>query len=159
MRGRELVAATALALAACAPVPPAAAQQESAMFTAQDLDKLDFLLGRWVGTGPDGKPFYEAYRRTSATTLVSERHADETFAQIVDGSTVALEDGRITSTWGEFTWTAERIEDGLASFAPANAPSAFTWRRVDHRTVEVTQNWTDENGVAQSYALQLMRAE
>ena len=71
MRGRELLAATALALAACAPVPPAAAQQESVMFTAQDVDKLDFLLGRWVGIGPDGKPFYEAYRRTSASMLHS----------------------------------------------------------------------------------------
>lgn len=129
------------------------------MFTAQDLDKLDFLLGRWVGTGPDGKPFYEAYRRASATTLVSERYSDETFSKIVDGSTVALENGRITSTWGEFTWVADRIENDLASFAPANAPSAFTWRRVDERTVEVTQNWKDENGVAQSYALQLKKID
>lgn len=127
------------------------------MFTTDDLGKLDFLLGRWVGTGPDGKPFYEAYRRTGTTVLVSERYADETFAQIVDGSTVALEDGRITSTWGEFTWIADRIEDGLASFAPANAPSAFTWRRVDGDTVEVMQNWTDDKGVAQSYALTLKK--
>jgi hypothetical protein len=158
MRGAPALAA-ALALAACAPVPPAAAKQETAMFTASDLDKLDFLLGRWVGTGPDGKPFYEAYRRTGPTTLVSERYADETFAAIVDGSTVALEDGRITSTWGEFTWVADRIEVGLASFAPANAPSAFTWRRVDSETVEVTQNWTDDKGVAQSYALQLKKID
>lgn len=159
MRGGGLLAATALALAVCAPAPPVAAQQESAMFTAQDLGKLDFLVGRWVGTGPDGKPFHEAYRRTSATTLVSERYADETFAKIVDGSTVALENGRITSTWGEFTWAADRIENGFASFAPANAPSAFTWRRVDDRTVEVTQNWIDENGDAQSYALQLKKID
>ena len=127
------------------------------MFTAPDLEKLDFLLGRWIGTGPDGKPFYEAYRRTGPTTLVSERYADETFSKIVDGSTVALEDGRITSTWGEFTWVADRIEDGLASFAPVNAPSAFTWRRLDSETVEVTQNWTDDKGVAQRYALTLRK--
>ena len=129
------------------------------MFTANDLDTLDFLVGRWVGTGPDGKPFHEGYRRASATTLVSERYGDETFSQIVDGSTVALENGRITSTWGEFTWQADRIEPGFASFKPVNAPSAFTWQRVDGETVEVTQKWTDENGVAQSYALQLKRAE
>ena len=160
MRGmRYIGAALALWLAACAPVPSVLAQQETAMFTADDLDKLDFLLGRWVCTGPDGKPFYEAYRRTDAATLVSERYSDATYFKIIDGSTVAYADGRFTSTWGEFTWTADRIEDGFASFVPANAPSAFTWRRVDARTVEVTQNWTDENGVAQSYALQLTRAE
>ncbi len=156
MRG-ALILGAALALTACAPVPSLAAQQETAMFTADDLAKLDFLLGRWVGTGPDGKPFYEAYRRANATTLVSERYSDETFSKIVDGSTVALDNGRITSTWGEFTWVADRIEDGLASFAPANAPSAFTWRRVDSETVEVTQNWTDDKGVAQSYALTLKK--
>lgn len=156
MRG-ALILGAALALTACAPRPSFAAQQETAMFTADDLGKLDFLLGRWVGTGPDGKPFYEAYRRTNATTLVSERYSDETFSKIVDGSTVALDNGRITSTWGEFIWIADRIEDGLASFAPANAPSAFTWRRVDSETVEVTQNWTDDKGVAQSYALTLKK--
>lgn len=127
------------------------------MFNADDLGRLDFLLGRWVGTGPDGKPFYEAYCRTSPTTLVSERYADETFSTIIDGSTVALENGRITSTWGEFVWMADRIDDGLASFAPANAPSAFSWRRVDDRTVEVTQNWTDDKGVAQSYTITLKK--
>ena len=156
MRGALPVAA-ALALAACALVPPAVAQQETAMFTAADLDRLDFLLGRWVGTGPAGTPFYEASRRTSATTLVSERYADATFSKIVDGSTVALDGDRITSTWGEFTWMAEEVADGYVSFRPLNAPSAFAWRRVDAGTVEVTQNWTDDKGVAQGYTLTLRK--
>lgn len=127
------------------------------MFTADDLDKLGFLLGRWVGEGPDGKPFYEEYRRVDADTLVSERYDGEAFANIVDGSTVSLEDGAIYSRWGDFSWRADELQAGYASFAPVNAPSAFTWRSIDADTVEVTQNWTDENGVAQSYALQLDR--
>ena len=156
MRG-ALLPAAALCLAACAPVPPPEDEIATFMFTANDFDELGFLLGRWSGTGPDGKPFFEAYRRTGPATLVSERYTDGTFARVVDGSTVALVDGRITSTWGEYTWRAEEIADGYASFAPVNAPSAFNWRRVDDATVEVSQYWTDEDGAAQNYTLTLKK--
>ena len=129
------------------------------MFDSHALDALQFLEGRWVGTGPDGKPFYEAYRRVDDDTLVSERYEDETFGKIVDGSTVSLDEGEITSRWGDFTWRADEIRSGFASFAPINAPSAFTWRRIDDDTVEVTQRWRDESNEEQRYSLELKRID
>lgn len=129
------------------------------MAASNSLDDLDFLLGRWVGIGPDGKPFYEAYVRDDANTLRSERHADATFSKATDGSTVTVKDGEVTATWGEYVWRADRIAPGLASFVPVNAPSAFTWKQIDRDTVEVTQNWTDGAGKAQSYALRLTRVQ
>lgn len=128
--------------------------------TAPDrLDDLEFLVGRWVGTGPDGKPFYEAYVRDDANTLRSERHADASFSQATDGSTVTVTEGEVKAIWGEYSWRADRIAPGFASFVPANAPSAFTWKKIDDDTVEVTQNWTDDAGTPQSYALRLLRAK
>ena len=129
------------------------------MFEPSALDDLQFLEGRWTGTGPDGKPFYEAYRRVDANTLVSERYEDETFGRVVDGSTVSWEDGVVTSRWGDFSWRAEEIRPGFAQFAPVDAPSTFTWRMVDADTTEVTQRWTDDNGVEQTYALELKRTD
>lgn len=136
---------------------PREAKVEKTMFDRQSMDHLSFLEGRWSGKAPDGSMFYEEYTRVDPATLRSSRYKDATFAEVTDGSVVTLKDGQITSTWGEFTWRAVTITDGLASFEPVNAPSAFTWRRVDAATVEVTQKWTDEKGAAQAYTLTLQR--
>jgi hypothetical protein len=122
-----------------------------------DIAALKFLEGRWSGKGPDGSTFYEEYSFANATTFLSRRYSDATFAKSTDGSTVSLEDGKIISRWGEYSWEADAITEGLASFRPLNAPSSFSWRRVDSDTVEVTQKWTDEKGAAQSYSLTLTR--
>lgn len=129
------------------------------MFNEATMEKLDFLIGRWTGSAPDGSTFYEEYMAADATTLRSLRYNDATFASMTDSSTVSLKDGQIISTWGEFVWKATNISDGYAAFEPINAPSSFSWKRVDDDTVEVTQKWTDENGVAQSYALHLLRVK
>ncbi|RYG88928.1 MAG: hypothetical protein EON59_02920 [Alphaproteobacteria bacterium] len=118
---------------------------------------LGFLEGRWSGTAPDGSIFYEAYDRPDAFTLRSRRYKDARFAEETDGSVVSLKNGQITSTWGKYVWRATGVSDGFASFEPVNAPSAFAWRRIDADTVEVTQKWTDEKGLVQSYALELRR--
>ena len=146
-----------LALAGCATAENVYEESEVEMFESRTLDDLQFLEGRWVGTGPDGKPFYEVYRRVDSDTLVSERYQNQSFDKIVDGSTIKLEKGEITSQWGEFIWRADEVRPGFASFIPVNAPSAFTWRKIDQNTVQVTQRWTDENGVEQRYDLELKR--
>jgi hypothetical protein len=127
------------------------------MFTEQDIGKLAFLVGRWSGQGPDGSTFYEEYSWSRPTQLRSQRYKDSSFSEAVDGSTVTLEEGKLISAWGEFTWEAAAVEDGKVRFTPIKAPSSFSWRRVDGDAVEVTQNWTDGKGVAQSYALRLSR--
>lgn len=129
------------------------------MYTEQDLDKLSFLIGRWSGRAPDGSTFYEEYSRPEPTLLRSRRFNDASFSEATDGSTVALRDGRLISTWGKFTWDAKSIEDGEVGFAPVNAPSSFSWRRVDGDTVTVTQEWTDDKGATQSYTLELKRIQ
>ena len=133
------------------------AKDDSGMFTVDDLNRLQFLEGRWSGKAPDGSVFFEEYDFPDQTTMRSRRYADASFAKTTDGSTVVLKDGRVISTWGEFTWEASQIEEGAVTFRPLDAPGSFTWRRIKLDVVEVTQNWKDEKGAAQTYSLTLNR--
>jgi hypothetical protein len=127
------------------------------MFTAEDFAHLRFLEGRWEGTGPDGKPFHEQYSFPADTEMRSSRYADANFTEVLDGSVVALVDGRVTSTWNAFTWQAAELAPGKACFEPVNAPSSFCWERISDTAATVTQHWTDEQGKPQQYVLPLRR--
>lgn len=127
------------------------------MFTNADFAHLKFLEGRWEGTGPDGKPFYEQYSFPDDTRMQSSRFADSSFAEVTDGSTVVLEAGRITSRWNAFIWAASSVAPGKACFEPIDAPSSFCWERTSDTTVAVTQRWTDEGGIEQAYVIPMRR--
>lgn len=127
--------------------------------TAASLDSLGFLTGRWSGQAPDGSTFYEEYGFDADGAFQSRRFEDATFSVSTDGSAVERQGGQIVSTWGPYSWRAVRLEDGLAEFEPLNAPSAFSWRRLDPDRVEVSQRWTDQAGKAQAYVLILTRIE
>ncbi|UJF23236.1 hypothetical protein [Shewanella sp. OMA3-2] len=127
------------------------------MLTSSDFFHLKFLEGRWEGTGPDGKPFYEEYSFSSESQMESSRFADSSFREVKDGSSVTLKEGRITSQWNEFTWSASTISPGKACFEPINAPSSFCWESTSDSTVEVTQRWKDESGTEQKYVVPMRR--
>ena len=137
---------------ACVSVP-----EPKPMFTAADFAHLKFLEGRWEGTGPDGKTFYEQYSFSSPSEMRTSRFADASFGEVQDGSVVALNEGRVISTWNTFTWEASELAPGKACFRPVNAPSSFCWERTSDTTAQVTQRWTDEHGVQQQYVVPLRR--
>jgi len=130
---------------------------EVSMFNNESIRALRFLEGRWSGQAPDGSAFFEEHDFPDVSTMRSRRYRDASFSEASDGSTVALRDGEVISTWGEFTWVAVDIRSGAARFRPINAPSSFSWNQVDEDTVEVNQTWNDENGVEQHYSLILNR--
>lgn len=129
------------------------------MYTSADFSHLRFLEGRWEGTGPDGKPFYEQYSFPSGDEMRSHRFANADFSQAQDGSSVALVDGRVVSTWNAFTWEASELVAGKACFTPVSAPSAFCWERISEDSAQVTQRWTDQGGRAQQYVVPLRRLQ
>jgi hypothetical protein len=130
---------------------------EYGMFTVSDFAHLRFLEGRWIGKGPDGSDFYDEYLFSSKFEIRSNRYPDDTFTTPSDGSTVALQNGQVTSTWREFSWQASELTPGRACFAPVKAPSSFCWERVSDSEVHVTQRWSDENGDSQVYVVPLRR--
>jgi hypothetical protein len=116
------------------------------MFSLDDFGKLQFLEGRWQGQSSDGKAFYEQYDRPDQRTFRSRRFSDAGFTEHSDGSTISFLDGEVLSSWGEFTWRASEIDAVHATFAPVQAPTQFTWRRIDDSTLEAHQRWsTDGN--------------
>ena len=139
-------------LAACA-----STRESGLMLTPSDFSHLKFLEGRWEGSGPDGKPFYEQYSFPGEGEMRATRFADETFEEPKDGSVVTLEAGRVISKWGDFTWQASELGPGKACFAPVNAPSSICWERVSDLVAQVTQRWTDEDGKPQQYVVPLRR--
>ena len=128
------------------------------MFSLDDFGKLHFLEGRWKGQSPDGKEFYEQYDRPDQRTFRSRRFANDAFAEHSDGSTITFLDGEVLSEWGQFTWRASEIGAAHAIFAPVNAPSQFTWRRIDDSTLEAHQRWsTDGDGQEQQHTIRMTK--
>lgn len=152
-----ILAVSGTMMTACASVGPSDTGGNMPAFTQADVAKLRFLEGRWAGTAPDGSVFYEEYDFPDDTTMRSRRFPDANFAASTDGSTVELKDGKLISTWGEYSWEAVSVADGRVEFHPVDAPSSFSWSQLDPDTVEVAQNWTDENGLDRRYVLSLNR--
>ena len=146
--------AAALSIAACFNLSAA-----PSMFNESSFSQIKFLEGRWKGVGPDGKDFFDEYVMAEPTLFRSIRHADATFSKATDGSTVALKDGVITSTWGQFTWKATSLSSSKACFEPVDAPSSFCWELVAPEKVTVTQRWTGSDGKEQSFVLTLNRVK
>ncbi len=126
------------------------------MFSLDEFAQLQFLEGRWKGESPDGKEFFEQYDRPEPAVFRSRRFPDAGFTEHSDGATISFKDGEVVSQWNEFTWKASAIRADGADFAPVNAPSRFSWRRVDEATLEATQHWTAE-GKEQQYTLRMTR--
>lgn len=131
--------------------------KEPIVFTSDDFAYLSFLEGRWEGTGPDGKNFYEQYEFESPSLMRSTRFKDSHFVDATDGSSVEFANGKIISRWKEFSWEASKLAKGTACFSPVNAPSAFCWKLVDESTVHVTQRWTGEDGSPKEYVIPMRR--
>lgn len=127
------------------------------MLTRSQFSQLDFLLGDWRGTAPDGSEFYERYLRSGPDTVQSLRYASAGFTEASDGSTLSWQDGRVEARWGEFTWQASRLGPDEACFEPVNAPSAFCWQAEGPDQLIVTQRWTDAEGSEQSARIVLTR--
>jgi hypothetical protein len=127
------------------------------VFDQTQFDQLEFLVGDWRGTAPDGSAFFERYRRNGPTQLQSLRFPTDAFIDASDGSTLSLEGGRVEARWGEFTWQASRIGPAEACFEPVNAPSAFCWTAEGPDRLTVTQRWTDAEGVDQSMQIVMTR--
>jgi len=126
------------------------------MFNADEFAKLQFLEGRWRGEAPDGAEFFEEYDRPEPALFRSRRFTSAAFSEHNDGSTIALRDGEVVAQWGDFTWRASSIDLDGATFEPVNAPSQFTWRRVDAATLEAEQRWSAD-GKQHQHTIQMKR--
>ena len=113
------------ALVSIAAQVPAAQQR----FTEKDFARLKWIEGQWVGSGYS-KPFYEAYKMTSATRLETQSFADESFTTATRAGSVYLEGSRILRGGGESQYVAVRLTETSIEFESLSNPSSgFVWTR------------------------------
>jgi hypothetical protein len=136
---------------------PLALVAQAQAYTPEQFATLKFLEGRWTGTAPDGTAFFERYDFPDSKTMRIRRFGDPSFVTMSDESRITLEGGRILSRWGDHSWQAAELGDGMVRFEAVAAPGGFTWRRIDADTVEVQQRWNGPKGKPQSHVLTLRR--
>jgi hypothetical protein len=111
-------------------------------FTAQNLRMLGWLEGKWRGTLPDGKPFFEGYRVLNDSTIAKYDYPDALATTPSDSGLITLRAGRITSGSGAMIWGVTQLSDGFVRFDPVQgARNSFVWRRTSAAEWIATLMW------------------
>jgi hypothetical protein len=112
-----------------------------------DFRNLRFLEGRWRGSMPDGKPFFEEYRFLDDTTILRRGFPDSTFAKASDSSRVQLRDSTVSNEGGTARWAATRLDSLGADFSPSyGASNTFTWAKESPTRWIATLRFTNKEG-------------
>jgi hypothetical protein len=127
-------------------------------FGFESFKSLRFLEGRWRGTMPDGKPFFEEYRFLDDTTILKLAYADATFAKSTDSSRIELRDSTVADMGKTSRYVASRLDSLGADFIPQfGATNTFTWAKESPTRWLATIRWTDRNGQPQSVVYPMER--
>lgn len=126
-------------------------------FTLDDFRRLHWIAGRWRGTMPDGKSFYEQYRVVNDSTIEMSGHTDSTFAPSTDGSRIMLRDKRVVSESATSRYVATRLDSAGVDFTPERGRNAFTWARESDARWTATLRWTDAQGQPQTVVYPMQR--
>lgn len=111
--------------------PPAKPRPTPAQVSAATFATLDWVVGRWRGSGADGVPFYESYVRVDSVTIVSMTHADSTFAPASDSGRLVLRGDTLFDGSPTMQWVATAIDPTGVTFAAWHgASNDFSWSRT-----------------------------
>ena len=154
MRILSLIAVLTLLTGCQRPPRPA----DGLAVTPDEFRGLQWLSGRWDGTGPDTLSFWESYLFLDDSTIRSYTWADSTFTQISDSSLLTLREGRVISGSGERWHVLTRWDRGGLRFEPrGKATNAFTWRPIDSSSWIAILTWTDADGKPQARRYSMRR--
>lgn len=119
---------------------------------------LRFLEGRWRGTMPDGKSFFEEYRFLDDTTILKLDYPDATFAKSTDSSRIELRDSTVADLGKTSRYVASRLDSLGADFIPHfGATNTFTWARESPTRWTATIRFSDRNGQPQSIVYPMVK--
>ena len=98
--------------------------------SAAEFGGLRWLEGRWAGTLPDGKGFYEGYRFADDSTIVSYEYPDSATLVPSDSGRITLRGGTVRSGVEPNGYLVTELADGRVHFEPMGTRrNNFTWRR------------------------------
>ena len=117
-------------------VPAWLAAQDTpvARVSKEQLARLRWLSGHWVGRGTDGTeqaPFYERYRFFNDSLLIVDSFTDSTFTKVAETARYVLSGTRFGKEGNGPRWVASRIDSISILFAPVTgARNGFKWERT-----------------------------
>jgi hypothetical protein len=130
------------------PDPPAPV---AVRVSAEQFRALAWLDGRWRGTMPDGKPFFEGYRMLNDSTVRSYDYPDSTAVVPSDSGAISLRGGELVTGSGGREWVATELGEGFARFEPRRgAKNSFTWQRTGPDAWTATLRWAAEAPVRET---------
>ena len=96
-----------------------------ATVTTNDLKKLRWIEGTWLGKGYQ-TPFYERYRFENDNTLIVENLADESVSKVTETTRYELKDGQ----FGNGRSVATDVADNYITFSSvAGAKNTYRWQK------------------------------
>lgn len=127
-----IVFGLALSALSAAPALAQSSAKTPARVSAEDFASLEWLEGRWMGSGGDAGAFYEEYRILDDGSIEQIRWSDSTFTTPAGRSTIEFRDGYVMkSRDGQVESLVTRMADDEIRFESAESGrSGFTWTRV-----------------------------
>ncbi len=126
--------------------------------TRDEFRQLDWTLGSWQGTGPEGQTFFESYHPLNDTTIQMYVHAYSANGPLADSARIYLSGGRIYSESRAGRWVAGGVGNGsilfLAvpvriNFPPFRGTKRIRWSRAE----SVWRIETEDAGVKLEYTM------
>jgi hypothetical protein len=137
---RAAIVAAMIAAAACAKdkpdqpppdfqTPAAPAAPMPAQFALADFQHLRYLEGKWRGTLPNGKFFYESYHFVNDSTILQGGHTDSTFETKSDSALLVFRGGAVIDS-SRTIYHATKLDATTVDFRADPAPkNGFVWIR------------------------------
>ena len=127
MMGSQLALAAALFWTSAAAV----SAQSPARVSGDDFATLDWLEGRWVGSGASEGAFYEEYRIVGEGVIEQTTWTDSTFSTRVSTSTIELVEGYVIVSGEDRRSVVTEFDDESLRFEwEGGGRLGYTWTRV-----------------------------
>jgi hypothetical protein len=129
--GRTTVSHLALAAALLWISAAAVSAQSPARVTGDEFATLDWLEGRWVGSGPGQGAFYEEYRRVGEGVIEQTTWTDSTFSTRQSSSRIELVEGYVIVSSEDRRSVVTDFDDESVRFEwEGGGRLGYTWTRV-----------------------------
>lgn len=117
----------------------AALAQKPRVLTPADLQKLQWIVGSWKGTGGGVPTFYERYRFENPTTLIVDTLEND---KVKDTSRFELRNGEFGSSANGSSSVATAFDGTSITFANVGrAGSGWKWERVSENQWRAVIFW------------------
>lgn len=151
-------AAAVLLLGVPASAGMLAAQRQAAPATLAQFRELDWLSGRWRGSGGAYPAFFEEYRLINDSTILMRGFADSTFRAATDSSWIELRKGIVSKRGERAPSVAIELSTGRVRFAREGSErGGFTWTRVSPDQWTATLHPVTPGGAETVYVMRRMR--